>query len=157
MQREKLQELEYRSWGNVIRGFDAPNDILSKLLTIHLITETVLEQIIGVALEQNADAVLSVSLTYNQKLDMCAKLVFDDSNPALSSNIVGSLRKLNALRNKASHRLRNEIVEEDIVALFENIENELPEDVQEGDSVVKLNSYYAYILPMMYGRNVKET
>lgn len=156
MQRDELKKLEYQSWGKVIRGFDPPNEILSKLVTIHLITEAVVEQIIGVALGDNADAVLSVSLTYKQKLDLCSRLVFDDNKSAISPHVVGSLRKLNALRNKASHRLKCEITDEEISALFENIVDELPEEVRQGDAVLKLNSYYAFVLPLMYGRSVDE-
>jgi hypothetical protein len=157
MNREELKALEYKSWKNAMEGFRDPDSVLSKLLTIHLITETVLDQIVGIALGHNCNAVLSLSLSYKQKLDLCSKLVFDDGDPCIYSGVVGSLRKLNSLRNRCSHRLHYEIEENEILELFDNIVSDVPADVRAGDIVVKIESYYAFILPMMYRGHADET
>src|SRR5690606_17131947 len=78
-----------------------PNDSpLAAILQCHLFVESLLEELIRLCLVGHADAVLSARLSFEQKLAIAGKLELEENWPLLQDYVVGSLRKLNSLRNK---------------------------------------------------------
>ena len=152
--KEELSKLEYKMFSQAMRGFHEPEGSIARILTIHLITEAVLEKIIGLILDRHASAVLSVSLSYRQKLELCSKLQFEDGERVLNSSVVGSLKKLNVLRNNLAHNLDHEVTKEELLSVFYVIEPNIPDDVLSSDLEVIVKSYHAHIFPLMFGRKV---
>jgi len=112
------KELFYTISPSVSSGLgDNPRPI-DEVLRIHLLTEAILEQLIGLALNENAEAVLTSKLSYAQKLSICSKLKFKDGTDILSSDVKGSLKKLNLLRNEVAHDINHETSGENVESLF---------------------------------------
>ena len=116
--REQAQELLYNLDPAMRAGLlDNPRPI-DEVLRVHLLTESILEKLIGLALQEHAEAVLSSRLSYAQKLSICGGLKFDDESPLISSDVKGSLKTLNRLRNDVAHDITHETTDEDVEALF---------------------------------------
>ncbi len=153
-QRKELEALEYEMFSEAMRGFHMPNNALAQLLTVHLITESVMEKIIEFILGKNSEAVLSLSLTYKQKLDICSKLVFESGESVLNSQVIGSLRKLNKLRNQFSHTLDHKLHKEELLELLLEVEKKPSSEVLNASNEVIIRAYHAHIFPLMFGRDV---
>jgi hypothetical protein len=80
-------------------------DAVGEIIKCHLITEAILEELIRHCIHPHGEAVLSVSLSYDKKLEIARKLMLFDEWPLLDHEIAESLKKLNGLRNKMAHRL----------------------------------------------------
>ena len=149
--REKLLSLTEARFEHMAlagRTFDASIDPLGVLLRVHLLSESILEELIRISFEEKADAVLSLGLTYKNKLDLVSKLEIDEDWPLLNSDMVGSLRKLNSLRNKLAHQLNAELNNEQVIGLFMNQE-QVYGDMSESDIHVNLKRYMFFILGNM--------
>ncbi len=149
--REKLLSLTEARFEHMAlagRTFDASIDPLGVLLRVHLLSESILEELIRISFEEKADAVLSLGLTYKNKLDLVSKLEIDEDWPLLESDMVGSLRKLNSLRNKLAHQLNAELNNEQVIGLFMNQE-QVYGDMSESDIHVNLKRYMFFILGNM--------
>lgn len=97
-----------------------------------------------------AGAVLSAELTYDRKLTICSKLNLDDGNALFSSDTIGSLRKLNGLRNELAHSLMADVTAEKVENLFfGQMKAKRSKEVVEGDASIKLRAYSAAILDML--------
>ena len=110
--KEKLLSLtsaRYKHLLVAVETFKEGEDPLGILLRVHLTSETVLEELISLVFEEKAKPILSLALTYRQKLDLVSQLEIDDDWPLLPDYIVGSLRKLNKLRNQLVHQLNGSI------------------------------------------------
>ena len=92
---------------NAIRVDEAigPGDVVARVLKVHLLSETAIDKLLQVALAPNGDAVLGAGLTYARKLRIAARCLLADDVPLLPDFVVGSLRKLNHLRNRLAHEL----------------------------------------------------
>jgi hypothetical protein len=98
------------------------------------------------SLERNADAVLSARLTFDQKLTISSKLYLEDDWLLIPDYVVGSLKKLNKLRNKLAHNYGHEITESDLRELFVGLETELPyQEILEHGAEITISRYIAFI------------
>jgi hypothetical protein len=97
-------------------------DPLGILLRVHLTSESILDELIGLVFEENAKAILCLGLTYRQKLDLLSQVQLDEGWLLIPDYIVGSLRKLNKLRNQLAHQLNASISNEQVIELFMNVE-----------------------------------
>ena len=153
-QRKELEALEYKMFGEAMFGFHMLDTDFKQLLNIHLITESVMEKIIELVLGKNADAVLSLTLTYKQKLDICSKLVLQNGESALNYPTIRSLRKLDNLRNQLSHTLDNDIRKEELLELLLEVEKNPSSEILNASNEVIMRAYFAHIFPLMFGRQV---
>ena len=102
--REEISELFFEEAETIARALDDRDDLRGYVLRIHLLTEALMERCMRIAIgTEVADAVLSAELTYDRKLTICSKLKLDDGGALFSSDTIGSLRKLNGLRNELAH------------------------------------------------------
>jgi|TARA_B110000091_G_C13602808_1_gene385413 hypothetical protein len=144
--RKDAQELFFTILPEVIAGISDNPRPIDEILRVHLLTEAVLEKIIDLVLGVNSEAVLAAKLSYVQKLLICGNLKFEDSSSVLSSDVMGSLRKLNTLRNDVAHNLSHETSEEDVESLFVgSLGAGRNQEVVNGDVWIKLSSYKAMI------------
>jgi hypothetical protein len=142
----KLTELRYKYLPELSRRLAADDNALGAILQGHLFVESLLEQLIRLCLGQNAEAVLSVRLSFDQKLGISSKLCLVDGWPLIPESVVGSLRKLNALRNKLAHRYGHEVTQSDLRELFVGLESELPyQEVFEHGDEIAVSRYMAFI------------
>lgn len=144
--KRKAKEQFYKLDDALMAGLgDNPRPI-DEILRIHLLTENVLEKLIAIILGKNAEAVLSSKLSYSQKLSICGKLKFDCGTPVLLSDVKGSLKKLNLLRNDVAHDITHETSDADIEGLFVGqLGKERIGDAMNGSVWDKLSSYKAMI------------
>ena len=126
-------------------GFDP----MSRILKCHLLTEHVLESLLRYCLEPNGDAVLSADLTYSKKLDIASKCMLVDDYQLLDSTTVGSLRKLNKLRNRIAHKFNTVVESSDVFALFVNVDHLMPIDQNETDIGLIAYHYCSFIFGHM--------
>jgi len=142
LRRQRMLELDQR-----LRSKDSH---LAGILQCHLFVESLLEELIRLCLGDNADAVLAARLSFEQKLAVAAKLELEKDWPLLQDYVVGSLRKLNSLRNKLAHRYGHEVSEDDIRELFNGCEQDLPyQDVLECGVDIGIARYAAFIFGNM--------
>jgi hypothetical protein len=142
IRRRRILELDKR-----LRPSDGH---LAGILQCHLLVESLLEELIHVCLGQYADAVLSAKLTFDQKLVIASKLKLDDDWSLMTDFVVGSLRKLNSLRNKLAHRYGYEVSADDVRELFVGRESMLPySDALEFGVETGISRYAAFIFGNM--------
>lgn len=148
--REQVVQLFYHLDAGVQAGLGDDPRPIDEVLRIHLLTENLLEKLISLSLGVHAEAVLTAKLTYAQKLAICGKLKLDDGSEVLSSDVKGSLKKLNVLRNDVAHDLTHETTDEDVESLFVGqMGNKRQGPALHGDVWQKLSSYKATIFVEM--------
>jgi hypothetical protein len=144
--QKDAQELFWTISTDVMAGIGDNRRPIDEILRVHLLTEVVLEKIIDLVLGVNSEAVLNAELRYSKKLLICENLKFEDGTSVLSSDVTGSLRKLNNLRNYVAHDLNHETSQEDVESLFVgSLGNGRNQEVVAGDVWIKLSSYKAMI------------
>lgn len=90
----------------------------NEVVKAHLLTELFLEELVKLAVPEIFDAFKSIKLKYSQKLEFVSKLQLTDDFPLLDEHTIGSLRKLNRMRNDFSHRLGHSVTDEEVEALY---------------------------------------
>ena len=138
----------------VVKQVQDMANTFNEVVKAHLMTELFLEELIKVACPQVYDAVKSIKLTYRQKLDFVSKLELTEGYPLLDEHTIGSLRKLNKMRNDFSHRLGHSVTDEEIEALYgghisgakELYVGQLPESTQN----VAIGQYLFYLFGNMF-------
>jgi hypothetical protein len=145
-----LTELRYKNLPLLIEAAKGDDGVVGEIVRIHLVTEYLLEELIRLALDNNAGPVLSIGLRYSQKLELASQLELVEEFNLLPDYVVGSLRKLNKLRNMVAHRLNESIEDTKILDLFAGLENELPYvELMEHGRVIALRRYLAFIFGCM--------
>lgn len=91
-------------------------DNASKVLRLHALTEHYLDRILSFHLRDASVILNDGRFTYHQKRLIVQAL------GALPSNVVESLKRLTALRNKCAHKLQPDITTSDILHAAEPIE-----------------------------------
>jgi hypothetical protein len=125
-------------------------DVVGYILKCHLFTEVILDDLIKLVLVENGEAVLSIGITYHQKLNLVSKLYLVDGIELLPEYVIISLRKLNQLRNKISHEIGKNVSDDDIQELFMGLENELPyPNILEYGQKAAIKRYAAFIFGCM--------
>ena len=118
----KLTSARYKHLLIFINTLKESEDALSTLLRVHLATESILEELIRLVFEEKSEPILSLELKYHQKLELISKLEIEKDWSLLPAHIVGSLRKLNKLRNQLAHNLDFSITNNQVIELFMCIE-----------------------------------
>ncbi len=145
-----LTKIRYRRISELDKRLRPSDGYLGAILQCHLLVESLLEELISLCLGQYADAVFSAKLTFDQKLAIAGRLELDHDWPLIDDYIVGSLRKLNALRNNLAHRYGYEVSAKDVRELFVGCEKELPYgDVLESGIEIGISRYAAFIFGSM--------
>jgi hypothetical protein len=146
----KLTELRYKNLALMMDQLRDNDTLIAEILRAHLVSEFLLEELIRLALGDKADAILSIGLRYHQKLELSSKLELVKEFQLLPDYVVGSLKKLNKLRNKIAHQLNEVITDDEIKELFMGLENELPyQDMFEHGSTIAVKRYLAFIYGCM--------
>ena len=100
-------------------GMDDQETPTGEILKIHLLTEVIMEHLIlAVFGEEHGKAIISLELTYSKKLILCSGCKLDCGRGLLSSDVIGSLKKLNSLRNSFAHKLGKSLSDEEVENLF---------------------------------------
>lgn len=150
--KDKLLSLTSARYKHLLPAIDSFNktgeDVLGTLLRIHLTSESILEELIYSTFEDNAKSILKLKLTYKQKLELVASLKIDDDWPLIPDYIVGSLRKLNKLRNDLAHQLNATLNNNQVVDLFMGKE-QIYGDMTKDDIHINLQRYAFFILGNM--------
>jgi hypothetical protein len=148
--RSKLLELtavRYRELINASTTLANVDDGTALLLKCHLLVERTLEELIRVSFYPNADAILALNLKFAQKITLVSKTHLADGFPLVADYAVGSLRKLNKLRNDLAHSLDATVSNVDVVDLFCGEEDRLPYgDISEDSISENLQRYLYFIL-----------
>ena len=143
-----IVKLRYQNFKVAIEKLSQTTDSLSMLLRVHLISENMLEELIKVIFDDKSDAILSLNIGYKQKLDLVRKFKLDENTPVLADYIVGSLRKLNSIRNKLAHNLDFKITNEHIYDLYTDPTYTISE-LNERETYLNLKDYALVFLPGM--------
>jgi len=132
-----------------MQSFGDGQDSVGLVLKCHLFTEAMLDELVCLALAEHSEAVLSINLNYKQKLDLVGKLKLAEEFELLPDYVVGSLRRLNQIRNRIAHKLGAKVESSDVVALFVGLEGELAYDVGNCETDVALKRYLSFIFGHM--------
>jgi len=124
-------------------------DEVSLILKCHLLSEAVLDKLLELAFEPNGEALLSARLTYSQKLDIASRSKLTEDYALLPDFVVGSLRKLNQIRNRLSHELGATVTREEVIELFMGIDFPMPIDPSSADVSKIIYQYTAFIFGYM--------
>lgn len=115
---EDIVKLRSKHFGPAIKKLSGTSDSLSMLLRIHLVSEAILEELIRIIYGTKAKPILELQLSYKQKLDLVRHFQLSCNVPVLADFVVGSLRKLNSLRNKLAHNLNFEVTNAHVYDLY---------------------------------------
>jgi len=159
--KEKLLQLTEIRWKTLPKlteqskllfeiGFESKAmDPVAFIIRCHLLTEVVLDKLLQFVLEPNGDAVLSVDLTYSKKLDIASRCILAEDFMLLEDYVVGSLRKLNKIRNRFSHQLDAEVTRDEVIELFMGIQYPMPISLQTADISLIIYHYMGFIFGSM--------
>jgi hypothetical protein len=124
-------------------------DPISLILKCHLLSEVVLDRLILFAFEPNGGAILSIRLSYSKKLDIVSRTTLVEDYPLIPELAVGSLRKLNKIRNRLSHELGASVTHEEAIELFMGVDHPMPIDPMKTDVPLLIYHYTAFIFGNM--------
>jgi hypothetical protein len=132
-----------------MREMTTVNDPVLQILKCHLVSEALLDALIEFAFEPNGSAVLSARLSYHAKLTIASRSVLADDWPLLPDFVVGSLRKLNSLRNRMAHQLGATVSLEEILELFAGVNHLMPITPSEDNISLVIYHYTSFIFGNM--------
>ena len=123
-------------------------DPIPRILKCHLLTEVILDKLILYAYEPNGGAILAADLRYAKKLDIASRTMLVEDIPLIPDYVVGSLKKLNRIRNRLAHDLDANVTREEIIELFMG---DMPVflDAVKTDISIILHHYTGFILGNM--------
>lgn len=143
---EKLTALRYKNLFLMADTTKENDNLVAEILRTHLVSEFLLEELIRLVFDEKAEAILSIGLRYQQKLELASKLEIIKEFELLPDYVVSSLKKLNKLRNRVAHRLNEKVSDSEIKDLFMGLENELPySNVSEFGATIAMKRYLAFI------------
>ena len=126
-------------------GFDP----ISRILKCHLLTEHILDSLLRHCFAPNGDAVLGIRLGYRQKLDIASKCLLVEEYSLLDTTTVGSLRRLNTLRNRIAHKLGEVVDPLEIFELFMGVDHPMAISETETDVGLIVYHYCSFIFGNM--------
>ena len=128
-----------------------PDDPVTRIIKTHLLSEVVIDKLIELCFDPNGVALLAADLRYRQKLEIVAKAKLAVDVELLPDFVIGSLRKLNAIRNRLAHQLGATVSNAEAVELFMGVEHPMPFDKKKADVGLILYHYtsflFGYMLP----------
>ena len=150
----RLTELRYKTLPLLLENMQPDEslrigDPVSRILKCHLLSEAVLDRLLELALEPNGEAVLSARLSYNQKLAIASRSVLIKDYELLPDYVVGSLRKLNQIRNRLAHELGASVSREEVMELFMGVDHSMPIDLSTADVSLLIYHYTSFIFGNM--------
>lgn len=142
----QLTALRYKRLPELMKRLRSCDDYLAGVLQCHLFVESLLEDLILLCLGRHAEAVLNGQLTFKQKVAIVGKLELEPGWALVEHEAIGSLRKLNSLRNKLAHCYGHELSENDIRGLFVGCGTTLPYgDVLDAGIKIGISRYATFI------------
>lgn len=132
-----------------MRQLSEAKDPIVPLLKCHLLTEALLDRLIELAIEPNGEALTAAGLTYSKKLDIASKMVLIEDLALLSEVTLGSLRKLNKLRNRLAHTLGATVTLGEVKDLFMGVDHLMPITPSEDNIPLVLYHYTSFIFGYM--------
>ena len=105
--------------------------------------------LIQFAFKPSGEAILSARLSYSQKLDIVSRTMLVEDYPLIPELAVGSLRKLNRIRNRLSHELGASVTHEEAIELFMGVDPLMPVDPMEADVPLLIYHYTLFIFGSM--------
>ena len=144
----KLEDLaKGKGLENYNKAISNEQDLVMVVLEQHLLTETLLEQLVLAGLPRGDRILDEGSLTYSQKLTLTAAMEL------LSDPIISSLRKLNKVRNECAHQLDKVITENDIARVGSPLGPRFTKTRHENllDNLRILKSTLAYVIGYLNG------
>ncbi|MCL4263097.1 MAG: hypothetical protein KJ069_07770 [Anaerolineae bacterium] len=121
---------------------------VSRVLKCHLLSEALLDKLLQFVLEPNGDAVLAAQLSYSKKLDIASRCVLVEGYELLPDYVIGSLRKLNRIRNRLAHELGASVTREEVLDLFMGLDHPMP-DPNNADVSMLVYHYTAFLFGNM--------
>lgn len=121
MKIEKIKALtskRYQLTPLVVEQVRDMGNTFNEVVKTHLLTELFLEELIKIAAPEVFEAFKALRLTYKQKLDFSSNIMLVEDFPLLDMSTIGSLRKLNKMRNEFSHKLGHSVSDEEIQGLY---------------------------------------
>lgn len=145
---KEIVRLRHKHFCLAIQKLSQLSDPLSLVLSIHLLSENMLDELIRLIFEEKADAILNLRLNYANKLKLISAFEAKKGVPVLMPNIRCSLEKLNNFRNKLAHRFDYEFTNEMLHQLY--VDNLFDLDEIKGQPVHRnLYNYAVIVLPGM--------
>ena len=150
----QLTTLRYKNLPTLMNSMKV-NDVLdigdpvSRILKCHLLSEVVLDELLQLALKPNGDAVLSANLSYSKKLSIASRCILAEDYKLLPDFVLGSLRKLNKIRNRLAHELGATVSREEVIELFMGFNHPMPFDPAETEISLIIYHYTAFIFGNM--------
>lgn len=142
----KLTELRYKYLPELGKRLRSEETVFGAILQAHLFVELLLNEVIALCLEHNAEAIFSARLSFDQRLSIASKLKLANEFPVIEDYALGSLRKLNKLRNKLAHRYNHEVSDEELRELFVGLEADFPyQELFEHGREIVVSMYIAFI------------
>ena len=86
----KLTGLRYKNLPLLMEATKGDEGLVGEIVRIHLVAEFLLEELIRLGLEKNAESVLSVGLKYSQKLELASRLELVEEFNLLPDYVTGS-------------------------------------------------------------------
>jgi hypothetical protein len=126
-------------------------DPLSLVLSVHLLSENILDELIQIIFEEKSQPILKLRLNYSKKLELVSSFNIASGIPVISSDILGSLRKLNSFRNKLAHKFDFEFTNKMLHELYVDGLFDLDE-LNENLLCQNLYNYALIVLPGMFPR-----
>lgn len=146
---KEIVQLRYKHFRPAIQKLSQLSDPLSLVLSIHLLSENMLDELIRLIFEEKADAILNLRLNYAKKLELVSAFELEKGVPVLMPDIRGSLKKLNNFRNKLAHSFDFEFTNEMLHQLY--VDNLFDLDELKGRPVHRnLYDYAVIVLPGMF-------
>ncbi|WP_157628578.1 hypothetical protein [Vibrio furnissii] len=146
---KEIVKLRYKHFRPAIQKLSQLSDPLSLVLSIHLLSENMLDELIRLIFEEKADAILNLRLNYAKKLELVSAFELEKGVPVLVPDIRGSLKKLNNFRNNLAHRFDYEFTNEMLHQLY--VDNLFDLDELKGRPVHRnLYDYAVIVLPGMF-------
>lgn len=143
--KKQLLELTKRRYKKLPKLFETMrkmmeiDDSISLIIRCHLTTESLLDELIELVFFPNGNAITSSSLSYDKKLQILSKAKLVDDWPVLPDHVIGSLRKLNSIRNRMAHKIEATLNAEEITELFMG---EIPLTVNSEEKNVNILIYH---------------
>lgn len=150
----RLTKLRYEMFPVLLDNMRVSDDLalddpVLAVLKCHLLSEVVLDRLLTLALGPNGHAVLSVRLSYAQKLNVASRCVLVENYELLPDFVVGSLRRLNRIRNRLAHELGATVKRDEVLALFMDVDHLMPVDPLTADVALLLYHYTPFIFGHM--------
>lgn len=138
---KRINKAVNREWLDVKATLEANDDLISRILRFHLVTENQFERLICLALPRGDRLIDRSRLNYSQKLELVNAL------DRVSEATIASLRQLNRLRNECAHNRHATVSEEQLEAIGRPFAGRFAELKKYADGNLTVIAYAAFLSP----------